>query len=186
MSTVSQQLMTVEEFRALPANSMQRALVRGELVETMPPGGQHGLLALRLGARLQQWADTGNYGIVTVESGFVLGRNPDTVRGPDISFVAAARIPPGGVPEAFWEQAPDLAVEIVSPSETAAEVRDKVRDFLAAGTALIWVVYPRSREVFVHRSLDRIEVLSGEDVLEDAQVLPGFRCSIVELFGLPG
>lgn len=182
MSAVTPQLLTAEEFWALPDTGRPRALVRGEVVETMPPGGVHGVIAIILGGLLRAWAKAGGRGVVGAESGFILGRVPDVVRGPDISFVRTERVPATGVPEAFWEQAPELAVEIVSPSETAEEVREKVRDFLAAGTPLVWVVYPRTREVLVHRPGGAIQVLGENDTLEDAAVLPGFACRVGELF----
>jgi len=182
MSTVTPQLMTAEEFWALPDTGRPRALVRGEVVESMPPGGVHGVIAIVLGGLLRTWAKAGGYGVVGADSGFILDRNPDLVRGLDISFVAATRVPAAGIPEAFWQQAPDLAVKIVSPSETAEEVREKVRDFLQAGTPLVWGVYPRTREVLVHRPGGAIQVLSEDDILEDAAVLPGFACRVGELF----
>lgn len=182
MSTVTQQLMTAEAFWALPGDGRGRELVRGEVVVTMPPGGVHGLTALALGALLRSWAKAGGHGAVGVEAGFILGRNPDIVRGPDIAFVATAHIPPAGIPEAFWEQAPDLAVEIVSPSETAEDVREKVRDFLAAGTPLVWVVYPRTREVLVHQPGGAIRALGADDTLADTTVLPGFQCRVGAIF----
>ena len=83
---------------------------------------------MRLGARLETWARSGPGGVVGVESGFVLLRDPDTVRGPDVFYVQAGRVPEGGIPEAFWEIAPDLAVEVVSPSESAEEVSEKVNE----------------------------------------------------------
>ena len=117
-----------------------------------------------------------------VESGFVLGRNPDTVRGPDVFYVRPARIPAGGIPEAFWEFAPDLAVEVVSPTETAEEIREKVRDYLAAGTPLVWVIYPRAQEIVVHTSDGIARTLGVADTLGAPDVLPGFSCVVSELF----
>jgi len=123
-------------------------------------------------------------GYAGVESGFVLARKPDTVRAPDVYYVRADRMLSSGAPRNFWTTAPDLAVEIVSPSETADEVRDKVRDYLAAGTPLVWVVYPRSKEVLVHTPDGLARTVSGSDaVLEDVAVLPGFSCSVADLFG---
>lgn len=183
MDAVKPQLLTAEEFWLLPGSEKRRVLVRGEVVETMPPGGRHGAIALRLGARLEVWARGGPGGYVGVESGFVLRRNPDTVRGPDISYVRAERIPSTGIPEAFWEIAPDLAVEVMSPSESAEEVREKVRDYLAASTPLVWVVYPRTREVVVHTPDGLARTYGSSDTLERFDVLPGFTHPVTELFG---
>jgi Uma2 family endonuclease len=92
-------------------------------------------------------------------------------------------MPCSGAPRNFWNIAPDLAVEIVSPSETADEVRDKVRDYLVAGTPLVWVVYPRNKEVVAHTPDGLARTVSGDAVLEDAAVLPGFSCPVANLFG---
>jgi Uma2 family endonuclease len=182
MSAVTPQLLTAQAFWQLPETEQQRELVQGEVIETMPPGGRHGIIALVLGARLHTWAQQGSSGYVGVESGFILSRNPDTVRAPDVFYVRAERIPEGGVPEAFWDMAPDLAVEIVSPSESAAEVRDKVRDYLSAGTPLVWVIYPHSQEVMVHTPDGAAQTYSGQDVLQHADILPGFTCVAADLF----
>jgi Uma2 family endonuclease len=182
MSSVAHRLLTAEEFWHLPTTDTHRELVRGEVIETMPPGGRHGAIAVVLAMLLRVWAQRSAGGYVGVEAGYVLGHDPDTVRGPDVSYVRAERIPANGIPEGFWTLAPDLAVEIVSPSETADEVREKVRDFLAAGTPLVWTVYPRTGEVVVHTADRLARTYSGEDVLEHAEVLPGFSCKVAELF----
>ena len=182
MSVGAQQLLTATDYWHLPDNGMQRALVRGEVVEAMPPGGRHGVIAAILSTLLHLWARSGPRGVVGVESGFVLGRNPDTVRGPDVFYVRPARIPAGGIPEAFWEIAPDLAVEVVSPTETAEEIREKIRDYLQAGTPLVWVIYPRTQEVVVHTPDGLARTLSIGDTLGAPDVLPGFNCTVAELF----
>ena len=172
--------MTAEEFWSMPGSGKWQSLVRGEVVEEMPPGGLHGTVALRLGSRLERWSGGGAVG---VESGFVLDRNPDTVRGPDVFYVGSDRVPDAGIPEAFWNLAPDLAVEVVSPSEKAGDAREKVRDYLAAGTPLVWVVYPRTREVVVHTPDGLARTYGEGDVLEGFDGLPGFTCPVAELFG---
>ena len=182
MGAVRSKPMTAEEFWRLPGSGKNRSLVRGEVIETMPPGGLHGVLALEVSVRLHQWARNGPGGFVGVESGFVLARKPDTVRGPDVFYVGPDKAPDAGAPEAFWAVAPDLAVEVVSPSEKADDVREKVRDYLAAGTRLVWVVYPRTREVVVHTP-DGLSRAYGEgDRLETFDALPGFTCAVAELF----
>jgi Uma2 family endonuclease len=183
VSAVRSKPMTAEEFWRLPGDGKWQSLVRGEVVEEMPPGGLHGTTASEIVVRLHAWARSGPRGHVGVESGFVLARNPDTVRGPDVFYVGPDRAPDTGVPEAFWDVAPDLAVEVVSPSEKAADVREKVRDYLVAGTRLVWVVYPRTREVVVHTP-DGLSRAYGEgDTLEGFDILQGFACAVAELFG---
>lgn len=89
--------MTAEEFWSLPGDGKWQSLVRGEVVEEMPPGGLHGVVASEVLVRLHAWSRGGPRGRVGVESGFVLGRNPDTVRGPDVFYVASDRVPDAGV-----------------------------------------------------------------------------------------
>jgi Uma2 family endonuclease len=182
MSLVTPRLLTAEDLWRLPDNGKRLALVRGEIVETMPPGGRHGVIISALGTCLALWARSGPGGCVGVESGFILARDPDTVRGPDVFYVRAARLPPGGIPESYWEIAPDVAVEIVSPSESAADVREKVRDYLAAGTALVWVIYPRTQEVIAHTPDGLARTYSRHDVLAHFEILPEFTCAIAEIF----
>ena len=182
VSVVAPRLLTAEDLWLLAESGRRRELIDGELRETMPPGGIHGAIAVALAGALRAWARPGGSGYVGVEAGFVLARDPDRVRGPDVSFVRRDRIPAGGVPEGFWEIAPDLAVEVVSPTETADELRAKVRDFLAAGSSLVWVVYPRTREVIAHRPDGSARTLTSGEPLEAPDVLPGFSCPIAELF----
>src|SRR5438105_11513064 len=118
MSSVAQHLLTAEEFWRLPENGKPRELVRGEVIETMPPGGRHSTIAGELMRLLGNWVVETAGGYAGVEGGFVLARNPDILRAPDIYYVRADRIPSDGVPEAFWTIVPDLAIEVISPSET--------------------------------------------------------------------
>lgn len=182
MSLVLEGLTTAEEFWRLPDPKNQRELVLGEIVETMPPGGQHGAIAVMLAMLLRLWTKEGAGGYVGVEAGYILARDPDTVRGPDISYVRADRMPIDGVPEGFWDLAPDLAVEVVSPHESADEVRAKVRDFLNAGTPMVWTIYPRGREVVVHTSDGLARTYTSTMTLAFSEILPGFVCPVAELF----
>jgi Uma2 family endonuclease len=182
MSAVAPQLITATDLWQLPPSANRRELVHGEVVEHMPPGGQHGAIAVALAMLLRLWMRSTPGGYVGVEAGYILARGPDTVRGADVSYVRAERIPAAGVPEGFWDIAPDLAVEVVSPSETADEVREKVRDFLAAGTPLVWTVHPRTREVIAHTPDGIARTFAEGDTLAFPDVLPGFSCMVAELF----
>lgn len=181
MSTATQ-LITTEEFAALPSSRHQE-LVRGEVVDLMPPGGLHGQIAITVGMLLKLWARQGSGGIVGAESGFIIEQQPDTVRSPDVYYVRPERVPEHGVPEGFWPIAPDLAVEIVSPSDTADEVRAKVSEYLAAGTTEVWVVYPRRRELVAHTPDGFARTYGPEATLTSTELLPGFSLAVKELFG---
>jgi Uma2 family endonuclease len=107
------------------------------------------------------------------------------VRGPDVSFISVMRLPPDQIPEQFISGAPDLAVEILSPTSRWSEVEDKVEDYFAGGARLVWVVDPRERRVVV-RYLDRPpRTLAVDGVLEGEDVVPGFALALKDLFGRP-
>jgi len=181
MSTITTDL-TAEAFWRLPKTAKRRSLIRGEVIEQLPPGARHGVIVTAFSLRLGIWVAQQQAGIVGTESGFILARDPDVVRGPDVYFIRAGRLSEGVIPEVFWTLAPDLVVEIVSPSETAEDVREKVRDFLAAGTALIWVVYARTREVIAHTPDGLARTFREGDRPNDPVILPGFAHTVAEFF----
>ena len=183
MSTVITHLMTASEFAQLPEGSTHRELVRGEIIETMAPGGEHGTIAGDTYSYLRAWSRPQG-GYVGVEVGYILARDPDTVRIPDVSYVRPTRIPKTGVPKTYWQLAPDLAVEVVSPSETANEVQDKVTDYLASGTSMVWVIYPRFQHVIVHTPDGVARTYDRNATLHFPELLPGFSCTVAELFEL--
>lgn len=178
---VEKKLITAEELLHLPDDGYDYELVRGELIKMAPPGGEHGRIAVRLASRLDDHVTAHDLGAVMVESGYCLECRPDTVRGPDISFLAAERIPAEGLPQGFIEGAPDLAVEIVSPND-AAGVQAKVREYLEHGARLVWVVEPQTRTVTVYRSLSDIHILTADDILEGGDVVPDFTCRVRDMF----
>jgi Uma2 family endonuclease len=182
MSITTAKLLTAEEFSLLPETAMRRSLVRGEVVETMPTSGTHGVIAGKFFKALILWSDAANAGAAGFESGFILERDPDVVRAPDVYFIRAERIPAGIIPNTFWDVAPDLAVEIVSPSETANEIREKVQDYLSAGTALVVVIYPKTRELIAHTPDGLARTYRDDEVFTAPEVLPGFSCRVGELF----
>lgn len=181
MSTVPQALVTAEMLEGMPDNA-RRELVRGVLSEMSPVGKGHGGVVMKLGSRLVQWSEAGSHGYIGTEEGFILARDPDIVRAPDILFIRADRIDPTDNSSGYWTIAPDLVVEVVSPSESATDVNEKVQDYLAAGTPLMWIVYPRTRQVVAYLPGNQVKIFTQDDMLEHPDVLPGFRCSVAELF----
>src|SRR5262249_49528516 len=111
-------LMTAEDLFQLPDDNYKYELVEGGLIRMLPTGGEHGDVTMNAGFLLKGYVKAHDLGIVcAAETGFILKRNPDTVRAPDASFVAKERIPPGGIPKGYWPLAPDLAVEVISPND---------------------------------------------------------------------
>ncbi|MBI3945615.1 MAG: Uma2 family endonuclease [Armatimonadetes bacterium] len=173
-------LLTAEDLQRLPENGKQFELVRGELIEVSPPGIEHGTRAVRIANLIDEYAEAHGLGTVAVESGFRLSRDPDTVRGPDVSFISRERLDPDVAIEGFAEFAPDLAVEIVSPGDTYAEVAEKVDEYLRAGTRLVWVVDLKAERVTVFPGG---QMLTGDEELTGGEVLPGFAVPVSRIFG---
>lgn len=175
-------LLTAEAFLDHPDDGERSELVRGEIVREPLPGYGHASVAATLCFHLRRFVRQERLGRVVGEAGFVLERGPDTVRGPDVSFVAAARDAARPAGEGFFEGAPDLAVEILSPSNRRREMSEKVLDYLAAGARLVWIVDPRKRTVTVHAAEARPRHLTEEDRLDGGDVLPGFSLAVGRIF----
>jgi Uma2 family endonuclease len=157
-------------------------LMRGEIIEMTPTGGLHGIVAMRIGKILASYVEAQNLGYtVAAETGFILAQKPDTVRAPDVAFIARNRMP-HPIPEQYFRFAPDLAVEVVSPNDKAKDIREKVLDFLKAGTRLIWIVYPDARTIDVYRPGQDVQVIGPDGSLDGVDVLPDFTLPVSQLF----
>jgi Uma2 family endonuclease len=181
MSHHPARLVTAEELLDYP-NAKYLELSQGVPRVCEPPGGVHGRLAVRLGGRLDEHVHRLGLGTVLVESGYVLKRAPDTVRGPDISFLSITRLPPDSIPEQFIPGAPDLAVEIVSPDDRWSEIEEKLADYLTSGVRVVWLIDPRPQRVILRYPDRPIRVLTGNELLDGEDVVPGFSLALAELF----
>lgn len=175
--------MSVAEFATHPASAGASELVRGDIRLMTPASGAHGAVAGAIFAALNAFIEARQLGVCFPDNtGFALPGLVDTVRSPDVAFVRADRLPAAGIGGGFLAVAPDLVVEILSPSETASELEDKLRDYRVAGTPLVWVVDVAKRVVCVRavgateRWVDESGELDGDDVL------PGFSVSVQKLF----
>lgn len=179
----AERLVSLEEFERLPEEAGYRVeLVRGRIVREPRPVAEHNWLASELYWRIESHAREHGLGRTLFDAGFLLEEDPPTIRIPDIAFL----VRPASAeerPEGLWTIAPDLAVEIVSRSNTAAEIQEKVLEYLASGTRLVWVVEPASRSVTSYRSRKDVEVLTEGDELDGGDVLPGLLFRISDLFG---
>src|SRR5882672_4137823 len=178
------QLMTADELLAMPDDGFVYELIKGELIKVSPPPGhEHGLVAMNIAGPLYSYAKTKNLGnVYAAETGFLLEQDPDTVRAPDVAFVRRERIQKAGTVEGYWIGAPDLAVEVLSPSDTVRRIEGEVAEWLESGSRLVWVVRPKMHTVTVYRSLTEIVVLTEKDTLDGGDVVPGFQIPIAEIF----
>ena len=159
-------------------------LIDGTLVEK-PMGYSEGRVAMRLGGRMEVHASDNDLGAVAGADGTLRMASVDRIRMPDVSFIAKSRLPGGKLPrEKVPALAPDLAVEVLSESNTPAEMRQKLREYFANGTRLAWYVDLERRVVAVHRddSGEPAEVLGEGDLLDGEDVLPGFSMPVAVLF----
>lgn len=175
-------LLTADEFMRL-SHEVHGELIRGVLCEMPRPGPLHGQVVALLAYELVAHAKAQGLGTVFADVGVLLERDPDTVRAPDVAFASHRRLPPGKVSERYGDAVPELVAEVVSPSDRHAPVRDKARMWLEFGAQLVWVVYPVTRTVEVHRvGTDAVETLTEADHLDGGTVLPGFSCPLSRLF----
>jgi Uma2 family endonuclease len=179
-------LVTAEQLLHMPSDGYRYELVAGELHKMTPAGWKHGGIAGGLHGLMASHARQNQLGMIfSAETGFLLSRDPDTVRAPDIAFIRKDHLPAELPEDAFWPGPPDLAVEVVSPGDTFREVDEKVQAWLEAGAMMVWVVNPQWRSVSVYRAGPAIRTLTEKDELTGEDVLPGFRCRVGEIFANP-
>jgi Uma2 family endonuclease len=181
MSRTAERLHTIEELPDIPDCY---ELVDGELLMMMSPAGNpHGYIVAEIGFALTAYVKERNLGVVFSEqTGFILARQPDTVRAPDVAFVRESRLPPDGLTSGYFPGGPDLAVEVLSKSNRASAMNHKIAQYFAAGTQLVWVVEPRERTVVVHSPLREPLLLREADTLDGDDVIVGFRYPIRQMF----
>ena len=179
----SQERITGEQLLEISSKLIGRVeLVKGGIIQMGPAGDIHGELAMILGSLLQIYVKQNDLGkVYAAETGFYTSRNPDTVRAADAAFIAKNRLPESPS-DGYLEIVPDLIVEVVSPYDRPREILEKINECLEAGVKCIWVVYPKSRQVYVYKSDSSVEILSGEDTLIGDDVIPGFQCPVTEFF----
>lgn len=179
-------LLSAEVFLLLPkpADGARQELVRGGIVTMAAPGFRHGVGVGRVFSILDGFVFPRRLGRVTVESGLVTERGPDTVRGPDVAYWSAARIPLDRLPVGDPGLAADLMVEVLSPSNRPGQVREKIGEYFAAGVRIVWLVDPEDRALWVYRSADEARVLYENSTVDGGDVLPGFTRPVVDFFAI--
>jgi len=181
-TAIASELTTPDQFAALP-NSKVFELIDGQLVERKM-GNKSSWVAGQIFKHLGNYVDDNGLGWVFIsDNGFRLDpERPTLIRRPDVSFVRAGRLPNEEPSDVYDRLAPDLAIEVISPTDIIAELDEKVNEYLAAGVRLVWVIHPTVRRLMVHRIDGTLAALRAGDELSGEDVIPGFRCLVEDLF----
>ena len=160
-------------------------LIYGELIMMSPAGPEHGVVAARIARLIGNYVEDHDLGLVfAAETGFVI-QAPDLVRAPDVSFVRKDRVSAGLPRRGYFDGVPDLAVEVVSPDDSKRDVAEKINMWLAHGTPVVWVAYPKQMTVEIHRVGQPPQRLTAADEIRDEPLLPGFVLPLSRVFKLP-
>lgn len=187
MSATSTALMTAEDLIQLPRDGFRYELINGELEKMPPPGSPHGRIAFQLLVYLGPFIVQHGLGQGFTEIGFKLTSNPDTVLAPDFAFLTSESFARGRDTEGYWLGPPDLAVEVLSPSDRPGKVKKRISQWFSFGVKQLWTVDPKHGTITVYRSPSDATTFSGSDELEAQDLFPGFRLSLDRIFGtIPG
>ena len=181
--TTKQKLITAEEFLMMPEDDRRYELVDGVLQEKALTGRAHGRASSRFIGALNNYELETGLGWVENEVSYILRRGPDTVRLPDVSWIAANRADADIT--GFPERAPDLAIEVKSPTNTYAEMERRGEMWLEYGCRMAWIAYPERQTIAIHRPGQPPETLGVADTLDGGELLPGFSIPVRRIFGLP-
>lgn len=184
MATVATRPITAEEFFRLsdPRDGEARELVHGEVVVMPRPGFRHGRRQGRVFAILDSFGAGAKHGRAATDVGILTGRDPDSVRGPDVAYWSYERIPADQEPAGYPSVAPDLCVEILSPSNRRAELREKIIEYFRVHVRMVWLIDPEDRTLTIYRSVDEAKLLHESATFADDEVLPTFSCRVADLF----
>ena len=183
MATATAKLLTAEDLLRLNSQGVKGELIRGVLCEKVSVGEEHGHIAgllitfLNIHIRPRRLGRAGG-----TDVGVLIQRDPDVVREPDVYYLSAERLPLDVRVQGYLEVTPELVVEIVSPGDTQQAVNDKTLMWLSHGVLMVVEVYPAERAVMVHGLGSPAVTLTGGDVLDGGEVLPGFSLPLSEIF----
>ncbi|MFO0965730.1 MAG: Uma2 family endonuclease [Gemmataceae bacterium] len=179
MPTAVTHLISAREFFEMPepADGSRQELVRGEIHVMPPGGGLHGVCCSRVDRRIGNYVDAHKLGeVASNDTGFITAQEPDSVRGPDVAFWSKERLKE--IPIGYMTMAPDLAVEVLSPSNTSKLIREKLGEYFERGVRMVWVLAPEDRTLTIYRAADQGRIYHETATISGEDVLPGFECKV--------
>ena len=183
LTTLGTEPITAEQLLKMDAKGKRGELIRGVFSPTMSAGTRHGKISMRLGRLLGNVAEqTGAGTIVGTDSGVLINRDPDTVLEPDVAFFSKDTLPLDADVPGYAEVIPELVVEVVSPSDTVREIAGKTSMWITAGVQLVWVLWPETRMIEIHRPAQPVTTLRETDTLTGEEILPQFTVPVKDIF----
>jgi len=183
LETTVEKPVTVEDFYEIAFEGFRGELVGGELKETMPTSVLHGIIAGRIAIILGFFVLQNKLGeVLTAKTGFRLFVDKKTVRVPDVSFLSNEKLAEIKNVNKFYDGTPDLAIEVISPSETYNDVQGKLEDYLSAGVKMVWIIRPENKIVTTYRTLSDFKILRENEELNGEDLLPNFKCNLTDIF----
>lgn len=181
--TAATSLVTADDLLIRRDDGFRYELWRGELKKLAPASHEHGRIAINISTPLDQHTRTNELGrVYAAETGFKISSDPDTVLAPDVAFISNERLEQAVGATGYWPGAPDLVVEVISPSDTYAEVEEKASNWLAAAVRVVIVANPRERTVTAYRSSTDIVILTEADKLDCSDVVAGWSMLVKDVF----
>ncbi len=175
--------MTADEYLQLPDNGQPTELVNGRVIIMNPPGFRHGQICNRIGRILGNFVEDEGIGtVVSNDSGIIVQRDPDTVRGADVAYYSYHTVPPGQMPDGYPPGPPDIVFEVLSPNDQAGDIAKIVSEYLNVGVAIVCVVDARKERISVHSTESDVQELQETDDLKFPIVLPSFSVAVSKIF----
>jgi Uma2 family endonuclease len=181
MATTIAAPLTLEEFAQLPDDGVRHEISEGELITMWGPKSLHSRIIRKVFKAIETALEKSGYGEAFPEAGYVLSSDPLTVRQPDVCVLSTERIQ-SSAPDDYFEGAPELAVEVVSPSDSAEDLEIKVEQYLQSGAKQVWVLYPKTKRIHVFQPDSQVRVLDETQTLDAAELFPGFSVKVADLF----
>jgi Uma2 family endonuclease len=173
---------SASQLALIEGNGNNYELIAGELTVMSPAGGRHGKITQRINKLLANHVDDNALGVALAETGFLIAKNPDTLRAPDGAFISQIRWDQLAETRGYLELAPDLAIEVISPNDRSSYIESKVQMWLQGGTHAVLVIDPENETVRAYLDQSTIQIFHPKDSVDLSDVVPGWKFKVSDIF----